>query len=93
MWVRIDEITFAAASTDAVIGHVRDTAVMKHSGPGFRGFRLLVDRVNGHALDVSYWDSQNGARGGGPDAAADPTGAAATTLIRSTVYEMSIDAV
>lgn len=40
MWVRIDEITFAAASTDAVIGHVRDTAVMKHSGPGFRGFRL-----------------------------------------------------
>ncbi|MFY9915007.1 MAG: hypothetical protein WAK18_10095 [Nocardioidaceae bacterium] len=93
MWVRIDEITFAADRTDEVVDQVRNTAVMKHDGEGFRGFRLLVDRANGHALDVSYWDSQEGARRGEADPATDPVGAATTTTIRSNVYEMSIDAV
>ncbi len=93
MWVRIDEITFAADSADDVIGHVRNTAAAKHGGPGFRGFRLLVDRANAHALDVSYWDSQAGARAGEADPAIDPTGAVGTTLVRSNVYELSIDAV
>jgi len=93
MWVRIDEITFAADRADEVIGHVRNSAVTKHGGPGFRGFRLLVDRAHAHALDVSYWDSEEGARAGAADPAADPTGAAATTTVRSNVYELSIDAV
>ncbi len=93
MWVRIDEITYAADSADQVIDHVRNTAITRHGGPGFRGFRLLVDRAGGHALDVSYWDSREGARGGQADPATDPPGAAATTMVRSNVYELSIDAV
>jgi heme-degrading monooxygenase HmoA len=93
MWVRIDEITFAPDRADEVIAHVRNTAIIKHDGPGFRGFRLLVDRANARALDVSYWDSDDGAREGASDPASDPTGAAATTRVRTNVYELAIDAV
>jgi len=93
MWVRIDEITFAAECADEVVDHVRNTAVTKHDGEGFRGFRLLVDASNGHALDVSYWDSNACALAGAADPATDPSGAAATTVVRSNIYEMRIDAV
>ena len=93
MWVRIDEITFSPDRCDAVIDNFRDTAVIRHDGDGFRGFRLLVDRVNGRALDVSYWETHGGALAGQTDAAVDPLGAPATAKIRSNVYELSIDAV
>ncbi len=89
MWVRIDEIAFTAARTDDVIDHVRNTAVSKHDGEGFRGFRLLVDRANGHALDVSYWDTETAAVFGGD--AVDASGL--TGVVRSNVYEMCIDSV
>lgn len=87
MWVRIDEIAFATARADDVIDHVRNTAVSKHPGEGFRGFRLLVDRTTGHALDVSYWDTETAATQGADSA--DTTGV--THVIRSNVYELSID--
>lgn len=93
MWVRIDEITFAGDRAAEVIDHVRNSAVVMHDGDGFRGFRLLMDRVNAHALDVSYWDDEKGAVAGAASRAASGTGAVATTVIRSNVYELSIDAV
>ena len=93
MWVRIDEIAFSPEHSDALIDRVRDTAVSMHDGEGFRGFRLLVDRAGGRALDVSYWDSHEGAAAGGADPALAPVGAAATETIRSNVYELSIDSV
>ena len=93
MWVRIDEITFAADRVDEVIDHVRNSAVIMHDGQGFRGFRLLVDRANAHALDVSYWDDEEGALAGASGPSAAGTGTAGTTRIRSSVYELSIDAV
>jgi heme-degrading monooxygenase HmoA len=88
MWVRIDEIAFAAAQTDEVIDHVRNTAASKHDGEGFRGFRLLVDRASGRALDVSYWETEAAAMQGG-----DVSGAGMTHTVRSNVYELSIDSV
>ncbi len=93
MWVRIDEIVFAPERADDVIHQVRDTAVSQHDGEGFRGFRLLVDRHSGRALDVSYWDSRAGAVAGGAHPAIPTQARAATTRIRSDVYELSIDAV
>ena len=93
MWVRIDEITFAADRVDEVIDHVRNSAVIMHDGEGFRGFRLLVDRANARALDVSYWDDEEGAVARVAGLAASGTGTAETTRIRSNVYELSIDAV
>ena len=89
MWVRIDEIAFAAAQTNDVIDHVRNTAASKHDGEGFRGFRLLVDRASGHALDVSYWETEAAATQGGDDA----SGAGMTRTVRSNVYELCIDSV
>ena len=41
-----------------MIDHARNNAVVWHDGEGFRGFRLLVDRDHGRALDVSYWDDR-----------------------------------
>lgn len=93
MWVRIDEIAFSPDCSDQVIDHVRNSAVTKHDGEGFRGFRLLVDKTNGRALDVSYWDTSGGALAGGADPADDPWGVAAAERVRSNVYELSIDAV
>lgn len=92
MWVRIDEISFPADRADDVIDDVRNHAVSRHDGDGFRGFRLLVDRAHGRALDVSYWDGQNGALAGESDPEMNPTRMAAPTVIRSEVYELSIDA-
>jgi heme-degrading monooxygenase HmoA len=89
MWVRIDEISFARERADDVIDHVRNTAASKHVGEGFRGFRLLVDRGGGHALDVSYWDTEAAAAHGGDSA----DSSLMTETVRSNVYELSIDAV
>jgi len=89
MWVRIDEIAFTTAQTDDVIDHVRNTAASKHDGEGFRGFRLLVDRASGHALDVSYWDTEAAATHGGDDSSS----AGMTHAVRSNVYELCIDSV
>jgi heme-degrading monooxygenase HmoA len=89
MWVRIDELAFAASMTDEVVDHIRNTAVSKHDGEGFRGFRLLVDRAGGHALDVSYWDTESAADAGGD--AEDGSGTA--HVVRSNVYELAIDSV
>ncbi len=61
MWVRIREISFPVVDGDDVIQQVRNTAVARNSGSGYRGFRLLVDRPNGRALEVSYWETEEGA--------------------------------
>ena len=93
MWVRIDEVSFDSDHAREVIEHVRNTAVVKHDGEDFRGFRLLMDEPNGRGLDVSYWDSELGARTGASDPSTFPVGVAAMTVVRSNVYEMSIDSV
>jgi len=93
MWVRIDEVSYDPDHAREVIDHVRNTAVVKHDGEGFRGFRLLMDAPNGRALDVSYWDSELAARAGASDRSTDPVGPAATSVVRSNVYELSIDSV
>ncbi len=89
MWVRIDELAFAAARSDDVVDHIRNTAASKHDGEGFRGFRLLVDRAAGRALDVSYWDTEAAAAAGGDSADA----AGEAQVIRTNVYELCIDSV
>ena len=91
MWVRIDEISFPPERSEEVVDQVRNTAVTRHDGDGFRGFRLLVDQPHGRALDVSYWDSADGAEHGGAGLKAGRT--VITELIRSCVYEMRIDSV
>ena len=92
MWVRIDEVAFDPERGGEVINRTRNTAVGLHSGDDFRGFRLLVDTPNGRALDVSYWDTEAGARAdrAAQDAAPDDPGA--TAVVRTNVYELAIDA-
>jgi hypothetical protein len=107
MWVRIREISFPVDQTDRVIAHVRDTTVARYPGEAYRGSRLLVDRPNGAALEVSYWQSEQGARddgaplggviGLGPasDQQAwpiDPTGVPGGSVVRTRYYELGIDA-
>jgi hypothetical protein len=92
MWVRIDEISFAADRAEDVINHVRNNAVVAHNGDTFVGFRLLVDRDNGRALNVSYWNDAAGARADRPGAMTEPAAGAETTVVRTELYELSIDA-
>ncbi len=92
MWVRIDEVSFHPEHGGAVINRTRDTAAGLHQGDDFRGFRLLVDRANGRALIVSYWDSETGARADRPEQDAGPDDPGATAVVRTDVYELAIDA-
>lgn len=93
MWVRIREIKFPADRADQVIAHVRDTAVARFSGEGHRGFRLLVDRPNGRALEVSYWRTEQDARGRDQLATADVADVPGGVVERTNHYELAIDGV
>ena len=92
MWVRIDEISFAADRADDVIAHTRNNAVASHQGESFLGFRLLVDRAQGRALNVSYWENHDDAALNDSGPVTDPPAGAETVVVRSNLYEMSIDA-
>ena len=92
MWVRIDEISFAADRADDVIAHTRNNAVATHQGESFLGFRLLVDRAHGRALNVSYWDDLGDATLDDSGPITDSPAGAETTVVRTNLYEMSIDA-
>jgi len=92
VWVRIDEISFAADRADDVIAHTRNNAVATHQGESFLGFRLLVDRAQGRALNVSYWDNLDDATLNDSGPITDPPAGAETTVVRTNLYEMSIDA-
>ena len=92
MWVRIDEVAFDPGHSGALISRKRDTAAGLHQGDDFRGFRLLVDHANGRALDVSYWDTEAGARADRVEQDAAPDDPGATAYVRTDVYELVIDA-
>jgi hypothetical protein len=92
MWVRIQELSFAPHLAESVIQQLRDTAVARYDGESHRGFRLLLDRPNGRALDVSYWDSAAGARSPVTPESADPLRAVGVTTGATNYYELAIDA-
>ena len=92
MWVRIDEISFPADRADDVIAHKRNNAVATHQGESYLGFRLLVDRAQGSALKVSYWENHADAALNDSGPGTDPPTGAETVVVRSNLYELAIDA-
>lgn len=95
MWVRIRELSFPTEHADRVVAHVRDTTVTRFGAGSYRGSRLLLDRDGGTALEVSYWQDEDGARGrddagGGPQV--DATGVPGGATGRVTCYELAVDA-
>lgn len=92
MWVRIQEIRFDVDRTDAVVDHIRDTAIARYNGLDYRGFRLLLDRPSGTALEVSYWSTVAGARAP-VEVELTETGAhLGVEVLRTDHYELAIDA-
>ena len=92
MWVRIQEVSFAASRSDEVVERFRETAVARHGGDGYLGFRLLLDREDGRALEVSYWETEAALRAvdaAGVVGAADPSLAITK---QTNYYELAIDA-
>jgi hypothetical protein len=92
MWVRIQEIRFDVQQTDTIVDHIRDTAMARYSGHDYRGFRLLLDRPKGTALEVSYWASLEAAQSAvviGLTESADPL---VIEVLRTDHYELAIDA-
>jgi hypothetical protein len=92
MWVRVQELSFDATRADAVIQHMRDTAISRYDSDGYRGFRLLLDRANGRALDVSYWEGSTGAHANLATGSADTMRAIGATVGVTNCYELAIDA-
>jgi hypothetical protein len=92
MWVRIQELSFEPSRADAVVRYLRDTAVSRYEGDGYRGFRLLLDRVNGRALDVSYWEGSTGAHSDLARGSTDSMRAMGATAGVTNYYELAIDA-
>jgi heme-degrading monooxygenase HmoA len=87
MWVRIQELSFPIGRSADLINHARNTLVSRHTGDSFRGFRLLVDHPNGHALEVSYWETEADAA-----RAVSASDLPHATLERCNHYELAIDA-
>ena len=92
MWVRIREIAFPVDQVELVVAHVRDTTVARYCGDAYRGSRLLVDRVGGTALEVSYWQTEQGARDDQTLTGVDPVGVPGGSVLRTRCYELGIDA-
>jgi hypothetical protein len=92
MWVHILGIRFDARQTDAVVDHIRDTAMARYKDHGYRGFRLLLDRPNGTALEVSYWASLAAARSAVALELADSAPPVPLEVVRTECYELAIDA-
>jgi hypothetical protein len=92
MWVRIREIAFPVDQVELVVAHVRDTTVVRYCGEAYRGSRLLVDRPGGTALEVSYWQTEQGARDDRTPTGVDPVGVPGGSVLRTRCYELGIDA-
>jgi hypothetical protein len=92
VWVRIQEIRFDIERTDAVIEHIRDTAIARYSGHQYQGFRLLLDRPRGTALEVSYWSSLAAAQSAVEVPLAESAPHLDIEVLRTDHYELSIDA-
>ena len=92
MWVRIQELSFDRTRAESVIQHMRDTAISRYDGDGYRGFRLLLDRANGRALDVSYWEGSTGAHADLATGSADTIRALGANVGVTNYYELAIDA-
>lgn len=92
MWVRIQELSFDPEQAESVIQHMRDNAVSRYGGNGHRGFRLLLDRAGGKALDVSYWEASTGAHADLAPGSAEAMHAIGATAGATNYYELAIDA-
>jgi hypothetical protein len=92
MWVRIQEFRFDVERTDVVVDHIRDTAIARYNGHDFRGFRLLLDRPRGTALEVSYWASLAAAQAAVDVELSDSAPHLDLEVLRTDHYELAVDA-
>jgi heme-degrading monooxygenase HmoA len=63
MHARMGRVSFSADRADEMISRVRDRTVpMYQDADGFKGFTLMVDRENGEAVGISFWESEEAMR-------------------------------
>jgi heme-degrading monooxygenase HmoA len=63
MNARMGRVSFSSDKADAMISHVRENVVPQYEGAdGFKGFTLMVDRANGEAVGISFWESEEAMR-------------------------------
>jgi len=63
MHARIGRITLEPDKADDVTTHVRDNVVPKYEdADGFKGFTLLIDRLGGQAIGISFWENEEAMR-------------------------------
>ena len=92
MWVSIVEFSIDADRLDDVIDLFRNTAVGRFDSEAHRGFRLLVDRANLRALEVSYWDTSGASARHAAGSGVGQGAVLGTLVVRTNHYELAIDA-
>ncbi len=71
MYARSAVIEVPTGKTDEAVQHWMDAEMPKYrEQSGYRGFTLLIDRANGKALGVSFWEDADAAAASGEVAAA-----------------------
>ena len=61
MHARSAVVEMAAEKIDDVVRQFQEEALPRYREiPGYRGFKLLVDREGGKALGVSFWETEEG---------------------------------
>jgi heme-degrading monooxygenase HmoA len=92
MWVRIQEVSFPVDRTDEIVARFRETAVARHGGDGYLGFRLLLDGADGRALEVSYWATEAALRAVDASGVVSATDPSLAVTKQTNYYELAIDA-
>lgn len=92
MWVRIQEVSFPADRADELVARFRETAVARHGGDGYLGFRLLLDGEDGRALEVSYWATEAALRAVDAAGVVSATDPSLAVTGQTNYYELAIDA-
>lgn len=62
MFARLQTFHQSAEKLDELADVVREQIAVTPQPPGFRGFNFLVDRENGKALLISFWESEEDVR-------------------------------
>jgi heme-degrading monooxygenase HmoA len=59
MHARVGRISFSPDKADEVTSHVQENVVPSYDdSEGFKGFTFLLDRSNGQAIGVSFWENE-----------------------------------
>lgn len=62
MFARVQTVHQPVETLDEIMKVAREQLPAAHELPGFRGFYYLIDRDNGKAMVISFWETEEDLR-------------------------------